>query len=271
MHRALGFAALVFLLFRALPCWGQIRFYNLPQIANGSFGDVTFRSSFILLNNSDTNVLATLSLTDDAGKPLSVGIGGLGTGSRTCDFIVPVLPAQVSISGRVTDTSGNGVANIYVSVRSSALTGAADTSFYGGARTDSGGNYTVPVLSGTGYENRLCCADSDSPDQTLRATRPVHSAFYQLFENHFDSSIRSYDECFGSRSGSSRPVTARSVRSRSSAYSWRSRASPEKLRSFRTDRIQPCNSLQLGWLGIPISPDAATTHTARAAPTVVVA
>jgi hypothetical protein len=44
-----------------------------------------------------------------------------------------------------------------------------------------------------------------------RPRHPEHSAFYQLFENHFDSYVRCYEERFESSSGPLRPVVVRSV------------------------------------------------------------
>jgi hypothetical protein len=40
---------------------------------------------------------------------------------------------------------------------------------------------------------------------------PERSAFYQLFETHFDSYVRAYEERFEPRSGTLRPVVVRSV------------------------------------------------------------
>ena len=44
-----------------------------------------------------------------------------------------------------------------------------------------------------------------------RPRHPERSAFYQLFENHFDSYVRCYEERFESNSGPLRPVIVRSV------------------------------------------------------------
>ena len=50
--------------------------------------------------------------------------------------------------------------------------------------------------------------------ETPAAYRPRHpelTGFYQLFETHFDSYVRAYEERFEARSGPLRPVVARSV------------------------------------------------------------
>jgi len=44
-----------------------------------------------------------------------------------------------------------------------------------------------------------------------RPRHPEQTAFYQLFENHFDSYVRCYEERFEPRSGPLRPVVVRSV------------------------------------------------------------
>ncbi len=55
--------------------------YYLPHFVNGNFG-VVYKTSFILFNNSDTAVTATLKLTDNGGNPLSANISGLGNQSQ---------------------------------------------------------------------------------------------------------------------------------------------------------------------------------------------
>jgi sugar lactone lactonase YvrE len=55
--------------------------YYLPHFVNGNFG-LTYKTSFILFNNSDATVAATLRLTDDNGSPLTANISGLGSGSQ---------------------------------------------------------------------------------------------------------------------------------------------------------------------------------------------
>jgi hypothetical protein len=79
--------------------------YYLPQVADGRFGDVIFRTTFILFNNSNTAVTAVLSLTDDAGNPLITTLGGLGTGSQF----------NINLDGGVTgflQTAGSGTGTV---------------------------------------------------------------------------------------------------------------------------------------------------------------
>jgi len=49
------------------------------------------------------------------------------------------------------------------------------------------------------------------PASQYRPRHPERSAFYQLFESHFDSYVRAYEERFEPRSGPLRPVVVRSV------------------------------------------------------------
>jgi hypothetical protein len=51
---------------------------------------------------------------------------------------------------------------------------------------------------------------AESPSQ-YHPRHPERSAFYQLFETHFDSYVRAYEERFEPRSGPLRPVVAHSV------------------------------------------------------------
>ena len=61
---------------------GAQNLYYLPHVANGNFDTVIFRTTFILVNNSDAGVTATLNLTDDSGSPMTISLGSLGTGSK---------------------------------------------------------------------------------------------------------------------------------------------------------------------------------------------
>jgi hypothetical protein len=75
-----------------------------------------------------------------------------------------------------------------------------------------------PITLGLHAAGTYLCADlgpnggnvAESPSQ-YRPRHPERSAFYQLFETHFDSYVRAYEERFEPRSGPLRPVVARSV------------------------------------------------------------
>ena len=51
---------------------------------------------------------------------------------------------------------------------------------------------------------------AEAPAQ-YRPRHPEQTEFYQLFENHFDSYVRAYEERFEPRAGPLRPVVVRSV------------------------------------------------------------
>ena len=74
------------------------------------------------------------------------------SGKINYNFTTPSLPGQVAISGRVIDGSGAGVANVAVSAYSESLTGASNIGFAATGTTDSNGNYTFNILSGTNYQ-----------------------------------------------------------------------------------------------------------------------
>jgi hypothetical protein len=74
----------------------------LPHVANGTFSEGSFRTTFVLFNYGNENGSVRLRLTRDDGQPLVVTIPGLGTGS---DFTV-TLPAG---STRFLQTDGMGI------------------------------------------------------------------------------------------------------------------------------------------------------------------
>ncbi len=73
----------------------------LPHIANGSFAGGSFRTTFILFNNTDNNDEVGLQLAGDDGSPLVVTIPGLGTGSQ---FSINLPPGAT----RIFQTDGAG-------------------------------------------------------------------------------------------------------------------------------------------------------------------
>ena len=67
------------------------------------------------------------------------------------DFNFPNPPAQVTLSGRVTDSGGNPVADADVEVFSENLQGTPNAFFSAGTDSDASGNYSITVLSGFNY------------------------------------------------------------------------------------------------------------------------
>jgi hypothetical protein len=71
----------------------------------------------------------------------------------TRDFDFPPIPAQVTLSGRVTDSSARGISGVRVSAFTQNLTGAANVGFASvGSTTDANGDYRLTLLSGSNYQ-----------------------------------------------------------------------------------------------------------------------
>lgn len=101
MKRILFSVGLVSSFLVAESAYSQQYRYNLSHVANGSFGRGSFRTTFVVFNNSDKLTFAYLVLTGDDGAPLSVTIPGFGTNSLFEFF----LEAGAS---RVLQTDGSG-------------------------------------------------------------------------------------------------------------------------------------------------------------------
>jgi hypothetical protein len=75
--------------------------YYLPQVATGLFTGGSYRTTFILNNNTDADTTAQLQLTDKLGNPLMVTIAGFGTNNQ---FSVPLVAGAT----RMLQTDGTG-------------------------------------------------------------------------------------------------------------------------------------------------------------------
>ena len=80
----------------------------------------------------------------------AVSLGTLSA-DKTQNFAIPALPQLFTISGKVTNSLNQGVAGVSVGATSNQITGASGLYYMAGAETDSNGNYTMQVLSGTNY------------------------------------------------------------------------------------------------------------------------
>ena len=95
------FVTLVFLLvFPAMSAFAQNEYF-LPHVADGKYAGGSFRTTFILFDNSSTDTTALLELTDNEGNPLVVTIPGLGTDSR---FTIQLAAGAT----RILQTNGAG-------------------------------------------------------------------------------------------------------------------------------------------------------------------
>jgi len=115
----------------------------LPHIANGSFAGGSFRTTFILFNNTDSKSTAQLRLTGDDGKPLVVTIPGRGTGS---EFTMDLPPGGTRIVQ--TDGSGSLVAGAATVISDAIIGLSAIFSLYdtsGNFLTEAGIGDSLPV------------------------------------------------------------------------------------------------------------------------------
>ena len=82
---------------------------------------------------------------------------------RVEDFLLPALPATVTITGKVTNPDGLGLKGVTVSAETDQLANTSGLGFSSSAVTDDAGNYTLTVLGGTAY--KVTFAPSDTVGQ----------------------------------------------------------------------------------------------------------
>ncbi len=75
--------------------------YWLPQIANGQYGGMSFRTTFILFNRGTATVQLRLTLTDDSGNPMVVTFPGRSPAST---YFLTLAPGQTQFL----QTDGSG-------------------------------------------------------------------------------------------------------------------------------------------------------------------
>ncbi len=74
------------------------------------------------------------------------------TADAVLNFTFPAFPAEVTLSGRITNAAGQPLQGIIVTASSENLTGLLEgISYSGTAVTNEQGRYTLPVLSGAAY------------------------------------------------------------------------------------------------------------------------
>lgn len=106
----------------------------------------------VLTSGGTYRVLASIQLGQGAGSVIFLVPDPIQViGKATEDITLPPLPGRVTISGRVTDPNGNGVANGFVTASTQQVTDAPNITFSNSTQTDSEGNYALSVLSGTNY------------------------------------------------------------------------------------------------------------------------
>jgi hypothetical protein len=114
-----------------------------------------------LVNNRTFIYLAGLEIGDDSlwVMPDQIGAASISiSGATTRDFVFPVRPQMVTVTGKVTGpeeamtTDNIPVRDVSVSVVCRGIPGAPGTAFAGSTSTDASGNYTFQILGGTDCE-----------------------------------------------------------------------------------------------------------------------
>ena len=137
------FVVAVFLaLFMAKSTYAQNRYF-LAQVATGHYAGGSYRTTFILFNNTDADTTTSLQLTDDNGNPLTVTIPGLGTNSQ---FSISLTAGACRILQ--TDGSGNLATGSATVASAIAIGVSAIFTIY-----DPNGNYVTEA--GVGSSNPL--------------------------------------------------------------------------------------------------------------------
>ena len=149
---------------------------NLAQVANGSYGSGSYKTSFLIFNISAVATNVTLTLTSDNGTPLSVTIPGQGTNSS---FSFPNLAPGASLflqtDGLGSVASGAATITSFVPIGASAVFTVLNS--HGDFQTETGvgdspvlSSLTVPVdiegNSDTGIA--FFAAGGSSPTLTFR-------------------------------------------------------------------------------------------------------
>ncbi len=146
--------------------FAEDRSAGIPQAADCVFPPVSSTASIDPAGSYDSRLVtnrahgvgvsvpvfrgATTVLVGSASYPALTRDLTLGA-DATSDFNLPAFPAQVRLTGKVTDGAAKGVKDVTVSAYSKDLSSAADLGYSGFAQTDASGNYELILLSGTDY------------------------------------------------------------------------------------------------------------------------
>jgi hypothetical protein len=117
--------------------------YYLSQIANGASGGSTFRTTFVLFNNTSQDLTASLVLTGDDGKPLTMTILGFGA-QHNLDVFMPAGGTQVlQTDGSGALVSGAATVTAPIGIGVSAIFGIYDSN--GNFVTEAGVGSSAPM------------------------------------------------------------------------------------------------------------------------------
>jgi len=133
---------------------------NIPVIQNVALLDALGNYQMLSTNGKSYGLGLTIpynngTLTYETGRTVE----NLDA-DRVEDFLLPALPAVVTISGRVTNPEGQGLKGVTVSAETDQLTNAPGLGFSSTAVTDDAGNYTLTVLGGTAYRVNFAPAET---------------------------------------------------------------------------------------------------------------
>jgi hypothetical protein len=93
----------------------------LPHVVNGLFPGGSFRTTFVIVNNTDSTATVVLALTNGSGEPLEVTIPGLGTESTFTLSLSPGATRILQTDGSGTLVSGAATVTSSVPVGASAV------------------------------------------------------------------------------------------------------------------------------------------------------
>jgi hypothetical protein len=139
---------------------GRIGYYDLqvrtveklyfPQIANGSFGSVSFRTSIILLNTSGRDATGSVSFFRSDGTPLQLSFAGSAADTRYFFSLKPKGSLLVSSDGLGTGESGYAIVQATAPIGGSAIFSQYDdagalVSEAGVAAAEANTFFTLPV------------------------------------------------------------------------------------------------------------------------------
>jgi hypothetical protein len=137
---------------------------NFAQVANGSYGSIRFKTSFLIFNISASPANVTIALSKDDGSPLTVTIPGNGPGTGTNSRFNFPLAAGASVflqtDGLGSGTSGAAILTSNVPVGASAVFTVLDSQ--GNFKTEAGvgdspvmASLTIPVDISGGFDTGI--------------------------------------------------------------------------------------------------------------------
>jgi hypothetical protein len=128
----------------------QSQTLNLAQLANGSYGTGSYKTTFLIFNIFPNTANVTLTLTNDAGNPLSVTIPGHGTNSTFSFVLAPAASLFLQTDGTGSVVTGAATITSSGPIGASAVFTVLNSQ--GGFQTETGvgdspvlSSFTLPV------------------------------------------------------------------------------------------------------------------------------